>query len=134
MQDTTAVILAGGLGTRLRAAVSALPKVLAPVAGRPFVGHLLASLARQGIRRVVLCSGYKADILESALGTSYEGLALSYSREESPLGTAGAARLALGKVEGPRALVLNGDSFCEVDLAAMARAHAATGAAATLLL
>jgi histidinol-phosphate phosphatase family protein len=130
----SALILAGGLGTRLRPAVPELPKALAPIAGRPFVGYLLEYLASQGIRRVALCTGYMHAAVVEAIGMRYAGIDVVYSREESPLGTAGAVRRALPLVQTGLALVLNGDSFCEVDLAAMSERHRASRASATLLL
>src|ERR1700722_4996679 len=80
MQSTTALILAGGLGTRLRPAVTDLPKALAPVKGRPFIGYLIDRLAKWGFRRVVLCTGYKGDFVEAQLGDRYSGVDVVYSR------------------------------------------------------
>src|SRR5438094_528454 len=93
-----AVILAGGLGTRLRSAVADRPKVMAEVCGRPFLAHLLDQLAGQGVRRVVLCTGYRGEQVEAAFGDAYGALALDYSPEPEPLGTGGALRLALPRV------------------------------------
>ena len=92
---TTAVILAGGKGTRLQSVVSDRPKPMAEVYGRPFVSALLDRLSTVGFRRVVLCTGYMAEVIEAALGHTYRGMELVYSREAIPLGTAGALRLAL---------------------------------------
>jgi NDP-sugar pyrophosphorylase family protein len=83
-----AAILAGGLGTRLRQTIGDRPKVLAPVAGRPFLSHLLDHVAAAGMRRAVLCTGYLADQVQATFGDRYGALALSYSRELSPQGTA----------------------------------------------
>jgi histidinol-phosphate phosphatase family protein len=133
MRGLTALILVGGLGTRLRPAVADLPKALAPVAGRPFVGYLIDRLARWGLGRVILCTGYMADAVEEVLGDRYAGVDIEYSREPSALGTAGAVRHALPLVTTDAALVLNGDSFCELDLDVMANHHQAHRALATLL-
>lgn len=117
-----ALILAGGLGTRLRPVIGEHQKVVAPVAGRPFLLRLLDDLAAAGFGRVTLCTGYKAEEVE-ALGLSYRTLALRHSREPEPLGTGGALRLALdGLGQGPF-LVLNGDSFCRLEHAAFRAAH-----------
>lgn len=132
--DITAVILAGGLGTRLREAVADRPKVLAEVNGRPFVTYLLDQLADAGVRRVVLCTGYMADLVDEALGTEYRGMELLYSREEAPLGTGGALRLALPLVASDPLLAMNGDSCCRADLSRLLDAHLAGGAAASLVL
>jgi NDP-sugar pyrophosphorylase family protein len=134
LADITAVVLAGGLGTRLRSAVADRPKVLAPVHGRPFITYLLDRLIDAGVKRAVLCTGYRADMVEETLGPRYRTLELAYSVESSPLGTGGALRLALPHVASDPILVLNGDSFFEADLPAFRAAHAAGGMAASLLL
>src|SRR6516225_2760963 len=90
LSDVHAVILAGGLGTRLRPAVADLPKVLAPVLGRPWVLFLLDQLAGAGLRHVVLLTGYKAGQVRDEIGDHYRGMHLTYSTEPTPLGTAGA--------------------------------------------
>jgi D-glycero-alpha-D-manno-heptose 1-phosphate guanylyltransferase len=123
MLDFPVAILAGGLGTRLRPALADVPKPLAPVGGRPFVSHLLDQLADAGFRRVTLLIGYRGDQLREALGTCYRSLSLAYSQEPAPLGTAGALRFALPRVEGETLLLMNGDSFCEVDFAQLVAQH-----------
>ena len=130
----TACILAGGRGTRLRSVVSDRPKPLADVGGRPFVTRLLDQLVAARAGTAVLCTGFMADRVEAALGSSYRELELRYSPEPEPLGTAGAVRLALPLIKGERVLVLNGDSFCDVDLEAQLSAHRTSGARATLAL
>ena len=132
--DIPAFILAGGLGTRLRSVVSDAPKVMATVRERPFIYHLLDQLADSGVRNVVLGTGYMAEHVEEVLGESYRGMRLRFSREQEPLGTGGALRLALPKLDGDPVLVLNGDSFCGADLEAMHRSHLAAAAPGTMLL
>lgn len=134
MVDVTGAILAGGLGTRLRAAVPNRAKVLAEIRGRPFLAYLLDRLARVGVPRVVLCTGYRGDQVRAEFGDSYDGMALVYSQESSPLGTAGALRLALPLSHSDPVLVINGDSFCDVDLSAFYDWHCARRAEATLVL
>ncbi len=134
IEDTTAVILAGGLGTRLRDAVADRPKVLAEINGRPFLAYLLDHLADAGIRRVVICTGYMADSVQHAFGNSFREMELRYSREEQPLGTGGALRLALPLITSDPALVMNGDSSCDVDLALFAKHHTESGASVSLVL
>src|SRR5580692_6287551 len=92
--NVSAAILAGGLGTRLRSVVADRPKVLADVAGRPFLARLLDQLARSGVSEVVLLLGFGADQVRNAFGDHYARMRLTYSTEPSPLGTAGAVRLA----------------------------------------
>ena len=127
-------ILAGGLGTRLRSVIGEQSKVVAEVNGRPFLAHLLDQIARFGFRDVVLCVGWQADAVEAALGATHGPLRLRYSREAEPLGTGGALRLALPLLEGPAAMVLNGDSYCDADLAAAWAEHRERRASATLVL
>ena len=129
-------MLAGGYGTRLRGVVGACPKVVAPVAGRPFLGYVLHQLRQAGIHQVVLCTGHLGEMVVDALGDgSRFGLRLRYLRESQPLGTAGALRAAVREVgSGPGPLVvLNGDSLVEADLAAMLQAHQRWRAGATML-
>ncbi|MEE9542950.1 MAG: nucleotidyltransferase family protein [Thermodesulfobacteriota bacterium] len=116
--DITAVILAGGKGTRLRDAVSDVPKVLARVLGRPFITYLLDQLDEAGLKKVVLSTGYMNEMVSAELGDSYKDLKLSYSVEETPLGTGGGLRKALGLLDSELALIMNGDSYADLDLKA----------------
>jgi len=134
LSNITAAILAGGLGTRLRGVVADRPKVLAEIAGRPFLAYLLDQLAAAGIRRAVLCTGYRADLVQAAFGERYGGLSLQYSPESAPLGTGGALRAALPWLQSSTILVANGDSWCQADLAAFHRQHQQIGACGSLLL
>jgi NDP-sugar pyrophosphorylase family protein len=127
-------ILAGGLGTRLQGVVPDRPKVLAGVRGQPFLCYLLDELGRQGIREVILLTGHRASQVQEALGASYRGMHLRYSVEDRALGTAGAVRLALASLPSRTILLLNGDSFCEVDLAAFRRHNDALAAKVSLVL
>ena len=118
---TEAIILAGGLGTRLRSAVPDLPKALAPVAGRPFLSYVLQFLEGAGVRRVVLAVGYRSEAIQSTFGGRYGDLQLVYSIEDEPLGTGGALMRALTHIRDRYALVLNGDTFLQIDYQGMAR-------------
>ena len=130
-----AVVLCGGLGTRLRDVVPLLPKALAPVAGRPFLDYLLTGLAAAGIHDVVLCTGHKSEMIEAKYGRNAEcGLSIRYSVEPSPLGTAGAVKLAARAISTSSFLLLNGDSVVEVDYRRLIKSHVASGAKATLTL
>ena len=90
-----AIVLAGGFGTRLRAVVADVPKPMAPVAGRPFLEHVLRGLAAQGVPRVVLSVGYLHEQIVAHFGPHFEGMAVDYEIESSPLGTGGAIAAAL---------------------------------------
>lgn len=114
-----AIILVGGLGTRLKSVVSDLPKPMADVAGRPFLAYLLDYCAEQNIQRVVLCAGYKHEAISAYFGTAYKDLELLYSIEDEPLGTGGALRKGLDLLNSQTVLFLNGDSICKVDVAEM---------------
>jgi len=116
LEDATAAILAGGLGTRLRSRIADRPKVLALVHGRPYLSYLLEQLSGAGVRDVVLLTGYRADQVRSAFGDRYANLHLTYSSEPSPLGTAGAVRLALPCLSSSTIVLLNGDSYCAASL------------------
>ncbi len=96
--NLTATILAGGLGTRLRSVVADRPKVLAEIHERPFLAYLLDQLAAAGVRNVVICTGYLGERVRAIFGNSYGEMQLHYSQESSPMGTAGALRLALPKL------------------------------------
>ena len=132
--DVTVAILAGGLGTRLRSVVADRPKVLAMVQDRPFLTYLLDQLATAGLRRVVVCSGHLGEQLQSAMGETYNTLRLEYSQEPYPLGTGGALRLALPLFKSMVVLLMNGDSYCEVDLRDLWSWHNAHKSQATLVL
>lgn len=130
----SALILAGGAGTRLRSVVEDRPKVMAEVCGRPFLEYLLDQLVKWQIREVVLCTGYLAEQIEARFGTIYRGLKLAYSREHAALGTAGALRLALPMIRSTTTLVLNGDSFCGFDFESLWHWHQSRKSKATLVL
>lgn len=130
----TAVILAGGLGTRLLTVVADRPKVLAEVNGRPFLCYLLDKLTAAGFQRIILCTGYMAETVSRILGSRYGDAELHYSVEIEPLGTGGALRLALPLVFSDPVLVLNGDSFCDLDLCRFAEEHGRHDALASMAL
>lgn len=114
---TSAIILAGGLGTRLRDTVPDLPKPMAPICGRPFLEYLLDYWINQGIRHFVLSVGYRHEIISTYFGTQYKNATLDYAIEQTPLGTGGGFLLAMAKLN-PEApfLLLNGDTYFAVDL------------------
>ena len=132
--DLTVAVLAGGMGTRLRSVIPDRPKVLAPAGGRPFLSWWFDALDAQGFRDVVLCTGYRAGQVRDSFGSVHRNLRLRYSAEEEPLGTAGALRHALELFRSEPVLVLNGDSFCDVDLSAFCHNHRQSGLRASLVL
>jgi D-glycero-alpha-D-manno-heptose 1-phosphate guanylyltransferase len=128
-----AIVLAGGRGSRLHGVLPGRQKVTAPVAGRPFICMLLDQLAAAGIRRVVVCTGYRAEQVEAALAARTSRLDIVYAREATPLGTGGALRHGLERAHGDAVLVMNGDSYCAVDVRAFADFHHAARARASLV-
>ncbi len=131
------IVLAGGLGTRIRSVLGDLPKVLAPVAGRPFLDHLLVQLAGAGCRHVTFATGHGADRVEAHLETlreQFPNVGLSISHETTALGTGGAIRNALGTTASEDLAVMNGDSYVDADLAALAALHTRKEAQATMTL
>lgn len=120
-----AVVLAGGLGTRLRAVVADVPKPLAPVAGRPFLERQLAEFAQRGVQRTVLSLGHGADAIRARIGPRFAGMDIVCEVEAQPLGTGGALRAALARCDEPGVLVANGDTWLDLDLRALAAHWAA---------
>jgi D-glycero-alpha-D-manno-heptose 1-phosphate guanylyltransferase len=111
-----AVILCGGMGTRLRGVVSDVPKPLAPINGIPFLSVLMKYLSLQGVKRIILATGYMHEKIESLYGNRFEDMEILYSVEHSPLGTGGAIAKALRKTQSENILILNGDSIIKFQL------------------
>ncbi len=129
-----AVILIGGMGTRLRPFTLATPKPLLPVLNRPFLEYQFQVLSRHGVREVVLCTSYRADTFRRAFGNGRRlGLKISYVRERIPLGTGGAIKNAEPLLNGTT-LVLNGDVLNAFDLGAFLKFHRARRAEITIAL
>lgn len=124
-QDIPAVLLVGGMGTRLRSVVPNAPKSLATVGDKSFLDLLVRQLRCQGVRRLVLCTGYLAEQIESHFGDGHKwNVSIQYSKELQPLGTAGAIKLAEPYLKDAwEFLVLNGDSFMEVDMDRLLQFH-----------
>lgn len=133
--DIEAIILVGGKGTRLKKIIKDRPKPLAPINGRPFLEWLLISLRSKGLSKVTLATGYLGEMIEGYFGDgSNLGIKITYSQEATPLGTGGAARLALGHTKSNPILILNGDSFCKWDLTLLKDMHFNKKALATIWL
>lgn len=128
-----AIILAGGLGTRLRSVVQDIPKCMAPVNGRPFLHYVIAHLRRQGVDRFVFSLGYLGDQITNYLA-GFEELQYTAVTEDTPLGTGGAIRLACSAALTDSPLICNGDTLFMGDVQALAAYHRLQGAACTLAL
>ena len=135
ISELPVLILAGGLGTRLRSAFDSGPKSMAPVGGRPFLEYLLLQVRDAGFRNILLCVGYGREQIESWAGDGARwGLGIRYSSEPEPRGTAGAVKLAEGLIDSEVFLVMNGDSYLAADLRRMVEFHLRSDAWATIAL
>ena len=128
------IILAGGLGTRLRSVISEIPKCMAPVAGKPFLAYVIGYLQKQGIENFIFAVGYKTEVIERYLHKEYSTINYKLSIEHEPLGTGGAIKLACSKATQKNVLVVNGDTFFAIDLIKLAAFHKLCGADCTLSL
>ena len=126
------VILAGGLGKRLKSVTGGSQKVLAQINGKPFISVLIDYIAAQGGRRFILCTGHDADHVEATLKDAHPSLSLVFSREKEPLGTGGAIKQAAALVQTDAFLAMNGDCFCVVDYNQMIAFYRQSKAKATI--
>lgn len=120
------IILAGGLGTRLRSELKAVPKCIAPVAGKPFLWYLLKDLSKiKEVTRVILSVGYLREVIFDWIPSVQDefNFILDYAIENEPLGTGGGIKLAMEKITEQEAIILNGDTYYDVDLNALVAAH-----------
>jgi D-glycero-alpha-D-manno-heptose 1-phosphate guanylyltransferase len=134
MVITEAIILAGGLGTRLRSTVPDLPKCMAPVNGKPFISYVIKHLQKQGITHFIFSLGYKSEVIEQYIQTDFPSLFYKHSIEDEPLGTGGAIKKALAKAKEKSVLVANGDTLFKIDVNVLAGFHTLSGANCTLSL
>ena len=136
LENLDVFIIAGGLGTRIAPVLGEIPKLLAPISGRPYLAYLLDWLRAFGARRIVLGLGHQAQAVLDYMerDTSHGGeLVVDAVVEPRPLGTAGAVRFARGHLRTDPVLVMNGDSFVDASLCEFAKHHRRSNAAATLL-
>ncbi len=129
-----AIILAGGLGTRLRSAVPDLPKCMAPVAGKPFIDHVISYYQQQGISRFVFSLGHRSEVIVEHLAKKYSSLDYETAIEPEPLGTGGAIRHALQFAVNKTVLALNGDTLFAASVPEIAALHTQKKADCTLAL
>jgi NDP-sugar pyrophosphorylase family protein len=136
LEDIDVFVIAGGLGTRIQPVLGNVPKLLAPISGRPYLAYLLDWLRQFGAARVVLGLGHQAQAVVDFLkhdATSHRDLAVETVVEPQPLGTGGAVRFARGSLRTDPVLVMNGDSFADADLCKFLEHHQRVKAKATLL-
>lgn len=129
-----AIILAGGLGTRLKSVVADLPKCMAPVAGKPFLHFVIKHLQQQGIEKFIFSVGYKHEAIENYLNKNHPELNYKLALETEPLGTGGAIKLAGSKATEQDVLVLNGDTLFTVDVKSLYAFHQQHQSVCTLAL
>lgn len=128
-----AVILVGGLGTRLQSIVSDIPKPMAPVNGKPFLEFILDQLVKSDVvTKIILCTGYKGDVITEHFGSAYKNIPIVYSHETEPLGTGGAVAQAMAFVSGESFLLLNGDTYTSCSTSDLAAEHKKLGADITI--
>ena len=131
---TEAIILAGGLGTRLRETVPHLPKCMAPVGNRPFLAYVIDDLRMQNVQQFVFSLGYQSQIIENFLQKEYATLQYSIVIEEDPLGTGGAIQLAIQKTNAKNVLIANGDTLFKINVEQLFSFHQNKNAECTLAL
>jgi D-glycero-alpha-D-manno-heptose 1-phosphate guanylyltransferase len=127
-----AIILAGGLGTRIRETIGEIPKPMAPVNGKPFLHYLFKHLRKNNIQTVILSVGYKWEMIHKEFGNEYLGIKIKYAIEEKQLGTGGGIKQALELVEGDKVYILNGDTYFNIDLQTLGEYHLTNSANLTL--
>ncbi|MFW5705588.1 MAG: nucleotidyltransferase family protein [Bacteroidota bacterium] len=129
-----AVILAGGLGTRLREVINEVPKSMAPVNGRPFLEYQMDYLHVYGIQRIILSVGYLREAIMKHFGNKYRDIHIDYAIEAEPMGTGGGLKLAMQQAEAANVPVLNGDTFFMVDFRKLLDFHRSKESVLTLVL
>ena len=129
-----AIILAGGLGTRLRSVVSDVPKCMAPVAGKPFLHYVIAHLQNNGIQSFIFSVGYKSESIINFIKNDYTGISYQFSVEEEPLGTGGAVKFSLEKTTERNILLCNGDTLFKANINELNNFHLLHNSDCTLCL
>lgn len=127
-----AIILCGGLGTRLRQVVSEVPKPMAPIYGKPFMQILVDNLVKAGVNKIIFAVGYKKEIIKDFFGDNYKDVTMIYSEEDHPLLTGGAMKQALQFVDEDNALILNGDCYLNLDYKKIFQQHVNSSAMETM--
>lgn len=126
------IILAGGMGTRLKSVISEIPKPMAPIGDTPFLKFLIFTLQRQSISHITLSIGFKGEIIEDYFGSGDEEIHIDYYKEDQPLGTGGAIKAALALTSTEHILILNGDTFFNIDYHTLIKHHLADDADITI--
>ncbi len=123
-----AIVLAGGLGTRLRSVVKGIPKPMALINKKPFLSYILSFLSRNWIEKIILSVGYKHEFIKNYFGNMYGSIKIEYSIEETPLGTGGAIKQALAYCSDENVFIINGDTYFDIELRKFYNFHISVGA------
>ena len=129
-----AILLAGGLGTRLQKTVPDLPKPMAPVNGKPFIEYVIDYIIRYQVRKIILSVGYKHEAFATHFANDYKGCQVLFSVENEPLGTGGGIRKALEFADEPDVMVLNADTLFKIDISSLSSLHKKKNADLTMAL
>ena len=128
------IILAGGLGVRLRDVIQDIPKPMAPIRTKPFLSYLLDWVLKYPVTKIILAVGYKSEVIKSHFGDNFNGIPLFYAQEQEPLGTGGAILNALNYVDGPDVTIINGDTYFPIDLELFNEFHEISNGALSIAL
>tara|TARA_B100001250_G_scaffold384881_1_gene380133 strand:- start:959 stop:1669 length:711 start_codon:yes stop_codon:yes gene_type:complete len=121
--DINVIILAGGLGMRIKSLFPNIPKPLIPVQGKPFITYIFDQLINFNIKNVTICIGYNSLKFKAIIGNNYKNLKISYSEEYKPMGTGGALKLIKFEKNKKKCLILNGDSYVNFNLNSLLKKH-----------
>ena len=131
---TEAIVLAGGLGTRIRSVLPGIPKCLAPVNGKPFLEFVIDHFKKEGVQRFIFSTGYKSELIELFLENLSPAINYIIEKESNPLGTGGAVKIAAIKAQSQNVIVINGDTLFTIKLNVLSEMHFANDAECTLSL
>lgn len=134
MNIDEAIIIAGGLGTRLKDVVKDVPKPMVDINGVPFLEYLISQLSLHNVQKVILAIGYKSDIIQNYFDNHPSKAKIIYSVENGPLGTGGAIKKAFDSVDGKQAIVVNGDTYFDFPVPKLIETHAARNSDITMAL
>lgn len=129
-----AIILAGGLGSRLKSLTRCIPKPMVEINGKPFLSYLIKLLSDQGIKEIILSVGYKSEAIRAYFKDRFEDVIIKYAIEDQPLGTGGAIRNAMQLINKNHAFVMNGDTFFPISLSTLLDFHHSKSSCMTLAL
>jgi D-glycero-alpha-D-manno-heptose 1-phosphate guanylyltransferase len=128
------IVLAGGMGTRLRELVKDVPKPMAPIKGKPFLVYLINWIIQFPVKKIVFAVGYKADVIKDYFGNSFHNIPIVYAEEKEPLGTGGAITNALKYISSAQVTIINGDTYFPINLELFNAFHQKSGSQLSIAL